>query len=1445
MEQSKSFLKLINFLGLSCPISQLALIETEEITYVTGQDLWHIRLKITKPFDPQWFCKIFYALLNNKKLAVKIKIEIMKPQCAVDVMRSYVTGILDYNSDFKTSYLQKLEVANIHFIQHDLIWKVASNTIADLVKTDFGALLNCLKQLGFSEITGEIEISDKLIPKEIPTLNQNQNTEQIDEPPTTNPNSHISEFWKDVEKIKQQTVPFKNLVDLTTADLEVVVQGKIFIIKKIMTRKNFYIYTIGIYDGTNSFYIKCFDYLQSAFFNHLKSADCIKVVGKTSLDKYSNSLILNANGIMIIPDFTVWPVDSAPSKRVELNTHTKMSVMDGVSSPQDYFQLADKLGHNAVAFTDHINVQAFPEIYRTSQLYPDIKPIYGVTLEAFYDTVDYCINPQQQDLATTTYVFFDLETTGLNAVQDEIIQFGAVVSQGVYDHNPTKISFLIKPKQPLPAFVQKLSGLKESDFTNAPTIEEVFPKIMEIIADHVLVAHNADFDMEFLQVWAKRLKYNQLTNTVIDTLQLARALILQSKNYQLGTIARKLGVVYEEDQAHQADYDADVLCRVYQNLYAIMKNEHNVKTADNIPTIHGPHVYRKMRPSQVVALVKNAKGLKTLFKIISLSHTKFFYRSPQISWNYLNDMRKDLLIGSAGFNGEVFQYAMTKSDERLRQAMVKYDYIEVQPPEVYSHLLSRHNLTPEALHAIITRIIKVAQSLGKLVVATSDAHYALPQQHIIRDIYVKTKGLGGISHPLFNYQNPLQDSPAQHLRSTNEMLAAFNFLKDDRLVQTIVIDNSQKIAEQIENNIEVIKTKLHTPNIPHAAEKLKKICYAKAFKQYGENLPVIVKDRLQKEFLAINTHHYAVIYYMAYKLVQHSLKDGYLVGSRGSVGSSLVAALADITEVNPLPPHYYCPHCGISDFNVDAKYQSGFDLPPLKCSQCGDWFKQDGQNIPFETFLGFKGDKVPDIDLNFSGEYQSQAHEYIRELFGTDHVFRAGTISTVANKTAFGYVKIYLDMYQKLESTNKAEIERLALLCEGVKRTTGQHPGGIVIIPSTFDVEDFTPVNFPADDSSSNWLTTHLDFNAIHDNVLKLDILGHVDPTALRMLQELTSVNPQLIPTQDSKVMELFLSWKSLNISSYDVNNEPNAALGIPEFGTSFVRRLLSEAKPTNFAELVKISGLSHGKNVWMNNLQKVVSSGASSLSEIIACRDDIMVFLINQKLPPVDAFKIMEQVRKGEGLTPGDLKLLGQHNVPNWFVDACKSISYMFPKAHAVAYVLMAWRIAWFKFYYPAEYYATFFSTRTDVFDLATLIQGQNETLKQLQTLAKHQRVKFGPNKLTAKQQDLIVIYEIALEMFARGLQLLNIDLNKSHANKFTIINNSDGSKAILPPLSAIDSLGIAVANSIVQARAKKPFTTIEDLKNRTIVSKTHLKIFEQFHITDDLSAQQITLDF
>ena len=420
-----------------------------------------------------------------------------------------------------------------------------------------------------------------------------------------------------------------------------------------------------------------------------------------------------------------------------------------------------------------------------------------------------------------------------------------------------------------------------------------------------------------------------------------------------------------------------------------------------------------------------------------------------------------------------------------------------------------------------------------------------------------------------------------------------------------------------------------------------------------------------------------------------------------------------------------------------------------------------------------------------------------------------------------------------------------ALLCEGVKRTTGQHPGGIVIIPSTFDVEDFTPVNFPADDSSSNWLTTHLDFNAIHDNVLKLDILGHVDPTALRMLQELTSVNPQLIPTQDSKVMELFLSWKSLNISSYDVNNEPNAALGIPEFGTSFVRRLLSEAKPTNFAELVKISGLSHGKNVWMNNLQKVVSSGASSLSEIIACRDDIMVFLINQKLPPVDAFKIMEQVRKGEGLTPGDLKLLGQHNVPNWFVDACKSISYMFPKAHAVAYVLMAWRIAWFKFYYPAEYYATFFSTRTDVFDLATLIQGQNETLKQLQTLAKHQRVKFGPNKLTAKQQDLIVIYEIALEMFARGLQLLNIDLNKSHANKFTIINNSDGSKAILPPLSAIDSLGIAVANSIVQARDKKPFTTIEDLKNRTIVSKTHLKIFEQFHITDDLSAQQITLDF
>ncbi|AME13621.1 putative DNA polymerase III subunit alpha [Mycoplasma mycoides subsp. mycoides] len=856
--------------------------------------------------------------------------------------------------------------------------------------------------------------------------------------------------------------------------------------------------------------------------------------------------------------------------------------------------------------------------------------------------------------------------------------------------------------------------------------------------------------------------------------------------------------------------------------------------------------YYKNKGFHTNILVKNQAGLKELYKLVTKSHTTNFYSSPKIFKDDLIQIKQNnnLLFGASCVNSEIFELARTSTLENLKQAISFYDYIEVQPISVYKNLLQNDSLDLDQLKEIITNIINIAKQENKLVVASSDCHYTNPELKQIREVYINAKGLGGIRHPLFDFNNRVKDYPDQHLRTTKEMLKEFEWLNDDDLINEIVITNSNKIADMIDSNVIPIKDGLFTPKIANVNEKLKDKCYQTAKQMYGEMLPEIVEKRLEKELGSITKHGFAIVYWISHLLVKQSLDDGYLVGSRGSVGSSFVATMAQITEVNPLKAHYRCLNCKYSDFNTDPAYKCGYDLPEKNCPNCNQKLIGDGHDIPFETFLGFNGDKIPDIDLNFSGEYQNQAHNFTKKMFGENNVFRAGTISTVAEKTAFGYVKTYFEETKRDASLpRKTEINRLAKLAQGVKRTTGQHPGGIIILPNEYEIEDFTPVNYPADDLNSTWKTTHFDFHSIHDNLLKMDILGHDDPTALKMLRDLTNIDPITIPTDDKNVYSLFSSLQALNLTSDKINDEITGAIGIPEFGTGFVRNMLKETQPKTFADLVQISGLSHGTDVWLGNARDLIKDKKADISTVIGCRDDIMVYLINMGLESSLAFMIMESVRKGKGLKKEWIDVMKQYNVPDWYIDSCLKIKYMFPKAHATAYVLMAYRIAWYKIYYPTEYYATYLTTRADVFDLKTVLGGYDAVLLKLKS--QQQRVKNG-EKLSKKEEDLEVVYEVLLEMFARGIKFSNIDFEKSEATKFKVDILQDNSKIIIPPFNVIDSLGEAVALSIINARNTKPITSVNDLKNRTQTTQTQIKIFEEFNILDSLSVdEQLAFDF
>ncbi|MDD2591381.1 MAG: PolC-type DNA polymerase III [Erysipelotrichaceae bacterium] len=1150
-------------------------------------------------------------------------------------------------------------------------------------------------------------------------------------------------------------------------------------------------------------------------------------------------------------------IDDALEKRIELHAHTKYSEMDAVCDLERLIKKAFDWNHDAIAITDHMVVQAYPkaQIYLNKLLKndksKDFKIIYGIEMNMIDPDLNIVINSDHRSL-NEDYVVFDLETTGLSARYDQIIEFGAVkIQNGTITD---KLQLFINPRLKLSDFTINMTNITQNDVDNGLLLVEAFPKILAFFKDATLVAQNATFDVGFLNAKMNEYNLGKLKNPIIDTLDMARALNKEKKRYRLGNIAKIYKIDYDENVAHRADYDANITAQIFilmlteaQNRLVMQGIDIKDQTLEQLQKFSDDESFKKVIKKHVTLLAKNQDGIKDIFKLVSISHTDYlvfsgkannkngsdeYMAEPRIPRCIINDNRENLLVGSACLNGELFEIAANQTQDQLEEAIKFYDYIEVQPPENYYHLIEDNRIpNKERLFQILNNLISTSEKMGKIVVATGDVHYVEPEDKLLRDIYIHSKGIGGTVHPLFIYNNARRVnsvSPDQHLRTTNEMLKCFDFL-DDNIKRKIVIDNT-KLINQMIDKCYPIKDSLYTPKIEGSDELLTELCYKNAYETYGKPLPKIIEDRLQIELDSIIKNGYGVIYYTAYLLVKKSNEDGYLVGSRGSVGSSFVATMANITEVNPLPAHYICSTCHHSDFNVIA--DSGYDLPDKKCPNCGSIMHGEGQDIPFETFLGFEGDKVPDIDLNFSSEYQEKAHAYTKDIFGEDKVFRAGTINTVAEKTAYGYLKGYMESMQLEKEFTSAERTYIAQRCENVKRTTGQHPGGIVVIPKDMDVHDFTPYQYPANNPNSEWRTTHFEFNDIHDNILKLDILGHVDPTAMRLLERLTNVDVRKIPMNDNATISLFYSVKALKINDKGFK-EKTGAMGLPEFGTKFVRGILEEAKPKSFSDLLRISGLSHGTDVWTNNAKDLIKRGIL-LNDVIGCRDDIMVYLIKKGLPSREAFEIMESVRKGKGLRTDWIANMKANKVPDWYIDSCQKIKYMFPKAHAVAYCIMAVRVGWFKINYPLQYYISYFTLRCNAYDIKTMCDSYQVVVERYNELLRRSLDKEEKKMLTTKESELINTLEVTREMMARGYRFSKISLEFSTADEF-IIDPSDNS-ALIPPFITIDGLGLNVARSIVLARDEKMFISKQDLLTRTQISSTLLKKLDDLRVLDHL---------
>lgn len=1342
--------------------------------------------------------------------------------------------------------------------------------------------------------------------------------------------------------IKDDAVSIKTIVG---EEESVTIEGEVFGTEEFEpSSKAFKILTIKLTDYSDSIYCKIFSRDEEEFASLKKNCKVgawLKIRGSTKLDKYAgNEIVLNIRDInKIEAKKTKKIVDDAPVKRVELHAHTMMSQMDGVTKLDlgkhtcELVSNAIDMGYRGVAITDHNGCQAFPISYQLIRAHnkkienvkDHFKGLYGTELTLVDDTVYVVVRPNDLPLEGTTYVVFDTETTGFNAAGgDQMIEIGAVkLKDGeIID----RFDELINPGYHIPDHISELTCITDDMVKDSDTEEEVTKRFLSWVGDCPLVAHNAKFDISFISMAMKKYNLGEFNYTVLDTLELSHILDQAYARHSLSALVKRYNVPWEEDAHHRADYDAEgtayVFAKMLQKLIA--QNYDTIRDLERL--IPKDEIHKFGRTYHFNAIAMNKTGLKNLFKIISLANTVYLYKTPRILRSKLEELREGLLIGSGCYESEVFIQSRSKEGEELTNVINFYDYVEVQPPEVYGHLIQTSDFKNEyEVQAHISKIVRATKDAGKIIVATGDVHHFYREDKIFREIIVNQKVPGGGRHPLA--KRDITSIPSQHFRTTNEMLKDFEFLGKD-LAYEIVVTNTNKVLDMVDE-IEVIIDTKGIPFSPRVKSDdgasyldcprvVADLVYSKAASWYGNPLPYNIEERIAKELYGDIVYkcfsdkvseedkdiskeefdkkvfgmvHDAItagfdnvkkilreylkskwteedgelnddslnkkvkkelggiigggfdpIYLIAQRLVKHSNDDGYLVGSRGSVGSSFVATMMGITEVNPLPAHYRCLNCQTSIFNDDngnplgSEYSSGFDLPDKKCPKCGSLMYKDGQDMPFATFLGFNADKVPDIDLNFSDLNQASAHEYTKVLFGVDNVYRAGTIGTVADKTAFGYVKGYCEDKNVMMRT--AEVERLAAGCTGVKRTTGQHPGGIVVVPDYMDVSDFTPFQFPADDPTSPWRTTHFDYHSIEEDLLKLDILGHSDPTQLRMIQDLTKTDILKVPMDDKDTMSIFTSTKALGVTNEQIMC-PTGTLGIPEFGTPFTISMVSETKPTTFAELIKISGLSHGTDVWLGNAQELIKNNIVPFKEVIGCRDDIMVYLMYHGVAPIKAFKIMEFVRKGRASKDPETwqthrKTMEEAGIEPWFIDSCQKIKYMFPKAHAAAYVISAFRIAWYKVHMPVYFYASWLTSKATDVDVETMIKGYDAIKSKIED------IQLKGYEATNKEQGILESLKVCLEATARGIKFVPIELDKSNA---TVWNVKDET-SIYPPFASIDGLGDTVANNIVKERKKQNFLSIEDLQNRCKISTTLIDKMKSMKILDGMDeSSQLSL--